>query len=211
MFKRYRTLFALCVAPVVFAGCNDYNFNAPKHTFDVSPQFKGIGLGETLQLTAIGADGTPVSVSWASDDPNVASVSSSGLVTGAHAGGPVGVIATLSSDPTETQASSITVLKGFTKLIAGATGTDIIYTIDIPAGATKLTVTLTGGTGDADMAIAFNTTPNWHIPPDACESGAAGNAESCVINNPAAGKWYILVNGYEAYAGATLSAIYTSP
>jgi hypothetical protein len=211
MFKRYRTLLALCVAPAVFAGCNDYNFTAPRHTFDVTPPYKGIGLGETVQLAAVGADGTPVAVTWTSDNANIAAVSSTGLVTGAHAGGPVGVIAHLVSDPSQTQATSITVLKGFVKVVAGATNSDIIYTIDVPAGATKLTISLLGGTGDGDIAVRFGAPPTWSSPPDACIKGGNGNVETCVITNPAAGKWYIDINGYVAYANATLTALYESP
>jgi hypothetical protein len=118
------------------------------------------------------------------------------------------VIATLSSDPTETQASSITVLKGFIKSISGATDSETIWSIDVPTGAKTLSVKIAGGTGDVDMYVRFNAEPTGSG--DNCKSENAGNGESCVITNPAAGKWYILGYGYEAYAGATLTVTYTN-
>jgi hypothetical protein len=206
MFKSYRKLLALCVAPVVIAGCNDYEFTAPPHTFDIDTQYKGIGLGETLQLNAIGADGNPVQVTWTSDDPNIAKVSATGLVTGVSGGGPVGIIARSVANPNESQAASITVLKGFIKTISGATGSEGVYTIDVPAGATKLTVTIAGGTGDVDMYVRYNAVPTGSG--DNCKSEKAGNGESCTITNPQAGKWYVLTYAYEGFAGATLTVLY---
>lgn len=212
MFKRYTKLLALCVAPVVFAGCStNYDFTAPPHNFDVTPQFKGIGLGETQQLAAVGPTGAPVSVTWSSDNTAIAKVSATGLVTGVSGGGPVGIIARLNSDPNQSQVASITVLKGYIKVISGATDSDSIYTIDVPAGATKLSVSLLGGTGDGDIAVRFNALPTFSTKTDACVKGGDGNVEKCVILNPAAGKWYIDVNGYVAYANATLTVLYESP
>ncbi len=209
MFKRYRTLLALCVAPVVIAGCtNDYNFTAPPHTFDVNPQYKAIGLGETLQLTALGADGKPVAATWTSDNPAVASVSATGLVTGRTAGGPIGVIAALNSDPSQHQTSSITVLKGFSRAISGAVNAVGRYTIDVPAGAKTLRVTIAGGTGDVDLYVRFGAPAAGSRPPDNCASEAGGNGETCTITNPAAGTWHIMTFAYEAFTGATLTAIY---
>jgi hypothetical protein len=206
MFKRYRKLLALCVAPIVIAGCNDYNFTAPAHTFDLNVPYAGLGLGESLQLQALGPDGTPVQVTWTSDNPNIAKVSATGLVTGVGAGGPVGVIARSVANPNESQASSITVLKGFIKAISGAQDAEAVYTIDVPAGATKLNVTIAGGTGDVDMYVRYNAVPTGSG--DNCKSEKAGNGESCVITNPQAGKWYILTYAYEAFAGATRTVLY---
>lgn len=206
MFKRYRKLLALFAAPVVIAGCNDYEFTAPSHTFDLNVPYTGLGLGETLQLEALGPDGTPVQVTWTSDDPNIAKVSATGLVTAVGAGGPVGVIARSVANPNESQAASITVLKGYIKSISGATGAEGVYTIDVPAGATKLTVTIAGGTGDVDMYVRYNAVPTGSG--DNCKSEKAGNGESCTITNPTAGKWYILTYAYEAFAGATLTVLY---
>jgi hypothetical protein len=205
MFKRYINLVALIAAPAVFAGCSsDYNFTELPHTFDVDTQYKGIGLGETLQLKALDGNGAPVSVTWSSDNANIATVSSTGLVTGKSAGGPVNILATSGS---EVHTSSITVLKGFIKAISGKQDEEAVYTIDVPAGATKLTVTIAGGPGDVDMYVKFGSTPTGGAS-DNCRSEKAGNGESCVINNPQAGKWYILTYAFEPFSGATLTVLY---
>jgi hypothetical protein len=206
MLKLFRKVLPLCIAPIVLASCNDYNFTAPPHTFDVTPQYSGLGLGETLQLQAIGADGGPASVTWSTDDASIATVSSTGLVTGVGAGGPVGIVARSNANSSESRAASITVLKGFIKNVAGATNSETVYNINVPAGAKKLTVTIAGGSGDVDMYVRYNATPTGSG--DNCKSEKAGNGESCVITNPTAGKWYILLYGYEAYAGATLTVLY---
>jgi hypothetical protein len=35
------------------------------------------------------------------------------------------------------------------------------------------------------------------------------NAEECVIDNPRAGTWHVLIDGYEAYRGVMLLAVLT--
>ena len=80
------------------------------------------------------------------------------------------------------------------------------YTLDIPAGMTKLTVTTSGGSGDADLYLRFNASPT--TSSYACRSQNGANSESCVINNPTAGKWHISLYGYRAYSGVTLNAVW---
>ena len=82
-----------------------------------------------------------------------------------------------------------------------------IYRIVVPAGATSLRVTTAGGTGDLDLYLRAGAepTPAQHD----CVSNGADNDESCSMNDPAAGTWYILLAGYEAYDGATLTATVT--
>ncbi|MGQ0701723.1 MAG: Ig-like domain-containing protein, partial [Gemmatimonadales bacterium] len=67
---------------------------------EVAPDIREIVQGETLQLsatpkTASGITVTGRTTSWSSTDPQVATVSSSGLVTGVNVGGPVRIRATV--------------------------------------------------------------------------------------------------------------------
>jgi Bacterial pre-peptidase C-terminal domain/Bacterial Ig-like domain (group 2) len=193
--------------------------------------------GTTHQLNAM-LNGESVPVTWASSDVSIATVSSTGLVTAVDhsidrvAGKPwysscicsfVAITATLISDPSESRSTSVTV--GLPPLepgqiISGVAVTNVssgtrarsdglYYHIYVPAGATKLTVTFTGGTGDGDIYVRPGQPPNAdndYPPPGGCASGAAGNAESCSITNPVAGIWYIFVAVWDPYAGATLKA-----
>ena len=71
----------------------------PVATVEVSPQSPSIVVGATVQLDAVALDagGEPLSghsFTWQTSDPSIATISTSGLVTGVSAGGPVTITAT---------------------------------------------------------------------------------------------------------------------
>ncbi|MDF2180412.1 S8 family serine peptidase [Aliiglaciecola sp. CAU 1673] len=78
------------------------------------------------------------------------------------------------------------------------------YTLDIPAGMKTLTVTTSGGSGDADLYLRLGSNPTTSTY--TCRSWASGNAETCTISNPTAGTWNIGLYGYRAFSGVTLNA-----
>jgi|GEM_PF-4696639 len=80
------------------------------------------------------------------------------------------------------------------------------FALDIPDGMTQLTVTITGGSGDADLYVRQNSQPttNQFI----CRPYKTGNEESCTFTNPAASTWYIGVRAYSSYSGLTLKAVW---
>ena len=77
----------------------------------------------------------------------------------------------------------------------------------MPAGTTQLRFTLTGGPGDADLYVRRQTPPT--NASFTFFSFNAGNEELITVNNPASGTWYVLVDAFETYSGATLTATYT--
>ncbi len=90
--------------------------------------------------------------------------------------------------------------------LSGATGTEVFYKIDVPAGQSKLEIETYGGTGDLDMYVRKNskpTTSEWDWRPY-----LSGNNEIVTINSPEAATYYIMLRAYQAYAGATLVATY---
>lgn len=198
-------------------GCekDDPTSIAPEERFNVTPLFVGIDPGATQQVTAtVGT--APAAVSWESSNPAVATVSATGLVT-ALTPGFTAVTATKSDDGTKLS-SNITVLPlfgiGLTKNVATgplasslARGTTVLYRIFVPPGSTSLTVTLSGGTGDADIYVRRATPPTLSSFTAASENG--GNDELITIANPATGTWYILIGLWDPYAGASLRATYT--
>ncbi|MEO5589687.1 MAG: pre-peptidase C-terminal domain-containing protein [Gemmatimonadaceae bacterium] len=189
---------------------------APETRLNIMPLFAGIDPGATQQVTAtIGSD--PVQASWQSSNPAVATVSATGLVT-ALTPGFAAITATLASDPSRLITSNITVLPllgtGITNGVAfgplassAARGSTVIYRIFVPAGKTNLNVTLSGGTGDADIYIRRATPPT--LSAFTCASENGGNGESCDIANPQSGTWYIVIGLYDPYANAFLKATYT--
>ncbi|MCC2607068.1 S8 family serine peptidase [Planctobacterium marinum] len=80
------------------------------------------------------------------------------------------------------------------------------YTWEIPAGVTTMTVSISGGTGDADLYMRFGAQPSTSTFD--CRPYTAGNNETCTFNNPAAGTWHIGIRGYSAYSGVTLNYSY---
>jgi hypothetical protein len=92
----------------------------------------------------------------------------------------------------------------------GATGSQQLWTITVPPGASNLKVQTSGGTGDADPYLRFGSAPTTTTYD--CGPVTGNNTELCSFPAPAPGTWYVLVDGYAAYAGMTLVASYqTSP
>jgi len=92
--------------------------------------------------------------------------------------------------------------------LSAATGGYVKYTMDVPAGATNLTFTLSGGTGDADMYVKFGSEPTDSVYD--CRPYKSGNAETCTFATPSAGKYYINLKGYAAFSGVSLVGDYST-
>jgi hypothetical protein len=92
------------------------------------------------------------------------------------------------------------------KDISGSQGGAKYYKIEVPAGQTKLEIAMSGGTGDADLYVRRGsqpTTAEYDYRPY-----LQGNDESVTVNNPAAGTWFVMIRGYQAFSGITLLATY---
>jgi len=82
------------------------------------------------------------------------------------------------------------------------------FSLDVPAGASNLKFKLAGGSGDADMYVRFNALPTeatW-----TCRPYLVGNNETCNMTVQA-GTWYVMLDAYEPYAGATITGSYEIP
>lgn len=88
-------------------------------------------------------------------------------------------------------------------VIAGGAGSERVFTIEVPEGTGTLRLHMTGGNGDADMVIRHGARPQTGAYD--CVSEGIFSEEECIFDLPAAGTWYVLVHGYEAYSGATLT------
>jgi pseudolysin/vibriolysin len=92
--------------------------------------------------------------------------------------------------------------------VSGATGADNNFSIAVPAGATNLVMSISGGTGDADLYTKFGSAPTTSSYD--CRPYKTGNSESCSVASPQAGTYYIKVHGYSSYSGVTVKASYTA-
>ncbi len=93
--------------------------------------------------------------------------------------------------------------------LSGATGTQLAYTIVVPAGASNLSFNLSGGSGDADLYVRFASAPTTSTYD--CRSWASGNTESCSFASPQAGTYHVLLNAYATFSGASLVASFDPP
>lgn len=91
--------------------------------------------------------------------------------------------------------------------LSGAAGSTRDYTLVVPAGATQLGFTLSGGTGDADLYVRRGATATSSTNDCASESGT--NTEACSFAAPTAATYYVRVQAYRAYSGASLVGNYT--
>ncbi|WP_425508327.1 pre-peptidase C-terminal domain-containing protein [Tahibacter amnicola] len=91
--------------------------------------------------------------------------------------------------------------------LAATSGNSVLYTMEVPAGATNLRFTTTGGTGDADLYVRFGAAPTTSTY--TCRSWTSSNAETCNITPAQAGTYYVMVRAYATFSGVTLTGSYT--
>lgn len=180
---------------------------APVSTVTIAPTGALLLAGGTQQLTVTlrDASGTVLTgrpITYTSSAPAVATVSSTGLVTQVTAG--VATITATSEGRTGTIQVGNGVLGGINYTVGGAESSDVSWTIAVPAGASRVVVTLAGGSGDPDLYVyrPGSTTID-------CRSENDGPGESCTLDNVAAGSIRVRVIGFTAYSGTTLRATIT--
>lgn len=76
----------------------------------------------------------------------------------------------------------------------------------IPAGTRQLKITVSGGTGDADL---YYSASGWATTASATQRATGtGNSHTLTVNNPRAGAHYISLYAASAFGGATLTTAY---
>ena len=134
-----------------------------------------------------------------------------GKVTGAQTGSPNLLLYTLGGSapppPPPPPSGSLTNGVPVTGLSA-STGNSLNYTMSVPSGATNLSFTMSGGTGDADVYVKFGSAPT-DTSYD-CRPYLGGNAETCSFASPQAGTYYVRVKAYSSFSGVSLTGSYTT-
>jgi len=88
--------------------------------------------------------------------------------------------------------------------LSGAKSSKREWQVQVPAGVSQLTLSMTGGSGDADLHVRFGapaTTTAYDFRPYENDAN-----ETVRVASPQAGTWYVMVNGYTAYSGVSLTA-----
>jgi pre-peptidase len=176
------------------------------------------GSAQTVNLTASGA---PSGATATLSPTSVTSGGSSTLTfnSGTAASGTYTVTVTgTGSSATHATSVSITISGGGGGSVlsngvpvtglSGATNAQQNFTMAVPAGASGLSFTISGGTGDADLYVKFGSAPT--LSSYDCRPFVSGNAESCSFATPQTGTYFVMLNGFAAYSGVTLTGSYST-
>jgi serine protease len=188
---------------------------APVANFSVSSS----GLTASFTDASVDSDGSIASRSWSFGDGTSSATASPSHTYAAAGTYTVTETVTDNAGATNSKSASVTVSStssgGGTVLANGVAvllpavatgGVSPNYTLLVPAGKSKLTITISGGSGDADLYVKLGSAPSKRSY--TCRPYKAGNAETCTINAPAAGTWYVNVRAYQAFSGVSLKATY---
>jgi hypothetical protein len=82
----------------------------------------------------------------------------------------------------------------------------IEFKLNVPPGASSVTCTSSGGTGDADLLINFLSTPMilFENEVNTCFSWTNGNTETCATTDIEANTLYVALHAYASFSGVTL-------
>ena len=110
-------------------------------------------------------------------------------------------------DPGDGEPGGGTLTKGVpVSGLSASSGNDLAYTLQVPSGATNLSIRISGGTGDADLYVRHGSAPT--DSSHDCRPWRSGNVETCTFASPAAGTWHVRVKAYSSFSGVTLVADY---
>jgi hypothetical protein len=80
------------------------------------------------------------------------------------------------------------------------------FSVTVPAGALAFSASISGGSGDADLYVRYNSQPTTGSYD--CRPYLNGNNEGCNFGSPQAGTWWVSVRAYSAYSGLSIAASY---
>lgn len=92
--------------------------------------------------------------------------------------------------------------------LSGASGSETLFTLEVPSGATDLSFVMSGGSGDADMYVRFGSAPTTSTYD--CRPYKSGNSETCTFASPSTGTYHVMLRGYSSYSNTTLTGSYTA-
>lgn len=114
----------------------------------------------------------------------------------------------LSADTTEPPQpqTDYTLANGVTETgLTASAGSELTFTMDVPANASNISFAISGGTGDADMFLKFGSAPTDSSYD--CRPFATGNNETCT-GTATDGTYYGKINAYSSFSGLSLLGSY---
>ncbi|MRX28265.1 S8 family peptidase [Kangiella sp. HZ709] len=86
--------------------------------------------------------------------------------------------------------------------LSGGRNSQQFFTLEVPAGRSQVSISISGGSGDADLYVRYGSNPTTSSYD--CRPYRNGNSETCTLNAQA-GTYYVMLRGYRAYSGVSLS------
>jgi len=179
--------------------------------------FTSARLTATFTDASTDSDGTIAARSWNFGDGTTSTVTSPSHTYAVAGTYNVALTVTDNGGASHTVTKSVTVSdssntvleKGVAKTnLSAATSASLNYTMVVPAGATNLTFTMSGGTGDADLYVKFGSAPTDSSYD--CRPYKDGNAETCTFTAPSAGTYYVRLKAYSSFSGVSIVGDYTA-
>ncbi|WP_305885111.1 pre-peptidase C-terminal domain-containing protein [Pleionea sp. CnH1-48] len=85
--------------------------------------------------------------------------------------------------------------------LSGARRSEQFFTLEVPAGRSQVVISMSGGTGDADLYVRHGNQPT--STKYDCRPYKNGNRESCTLTAKP-GTYHIMLRGFSNYSGVTL-------
>ena len=119
------------------------------------------------------------------------------------------IVADLTPMPTNGEASDAIALTAGVPYgpFSGYDGLSQYFSIDVPDGTERLEVSLDDGLGEADLHLAYESTPTETVYDE--RSAAPGANDKVAFNDPTPGTWMILVHTDRVFSGTTILAEFT--
>ncbi|WP_447737313.1 pre-peptidase C-terminal domain-containing protein [Rhodanobacter soli] len=206
---------------IISGAANDIGGGSPPANVPPVANFSDSISGLSVNFTdsSSDSDGTIASRSWNFGDGSTSTATNPSHTYAAAGTYSVSLTVTDNSGATNTKTQSVAVsssggggnvLQNGVALTgqSGATGAQLFYTVVIPAGASNLVISESGGTGDADLYTKFGSAPT--LSSYDCRPYITGNNESCTVASPQAGTYYVMLNGYTAFSGVNVKATWST-
>ena len=199
---------------VVGVDCPGGGNSAPVANFSSSVS----GLTVAFTDSSTDSDGSIASRSWNFGDGTTSTATNPSKTYAAAGTYSVALTVTDNAGATHTKTASVTVGGGGgggvlgngvpVTGVSGATASQQFWTLTVPANSSGLKFVTSGGSGDADLYVKFGSAPT-KTSYD-CRSQGATNTETCNITTAQAGTYHVMVLGYSAFSGLSLTGSYTA-
>ncbi|PWK87528.1 pre-peptidase C-terminal domain-containing protein [Fulvimonas soli] len=190
--------------------------NPPVANFGVTTS----GLTASFTDSSTDSDGSIVSRSWSFGDGGTSTATNPSHTYAAAGTYTVSLTVTDDDGATNTKTQSVTVSSGGgggggslqngvpVTNQSGSKGQQLSYTAVVPSGASNLVISISGGSGDADLYVKYGSAPT--LTSYDCRPYKTGNSESCTFAAPQAGTYYVMINGYAAFSGVSVQASWST-